>query len=189
MKKKKINPKKIILILLILIIVFLSLILVRLNVRTVGENFEYIYSDEMDKNTFSPEMIHLVIAAYEGDENPKAITKATYNLIVNLIPEYVKKCVDESQTQKYYEKNKDTIYLLLGIDNQEEFNKLIKEVNKLSGDLEFESAKFDRETIEKNTNNLTVVLKIKYVNQEEISINVKIDNRTSSTRPTIKFYK
>lgn len=189
MKKKKINPKKIILILLILIIVLLFLLLIRLKARTTKENFEYIYSDEMDENTFSPEMIHLVIAAYEGDVNPKAITKSTYNFITNLIPEYLNKCVDENETQKYFERNKESIYLLLGIDNQEGFKNLIQEIKKLSGDLVFEYAKFDRETIKRNTNNLTVVLKIKYENQEEISVNVKIDNKISSSRPTIRFYK
>ncbi len=190
MKKIKINSKKILIIIfIILCILLISLILVKSKIRTAEENFEYIYSDEMDENTFSPEMIHLVIAAYNGEENPKSITKSTYNLIVNLIPEYLKKCVNEEQTLKYYEKNAKDIYLLLGIDNKEEFNNIIKEISKLSGDLKFESAKFDRTTIEKSNNSLKVVLKIKYVDQEEISLNVEIKNKSYLTKPTIKFYK
>lgn len=189
MKKKKINLKKLIIIMLILLTVLLTLMILRLKARTYKETFNYIYSEDMDEGTFSPEMIHLVIAAYEGDENPKAITKATYNFITNLIPKYLNECVRENNIESYFENNKEQIYLLTGINNKDDFNKLIQEIKKLSGDLQFEYAQFDRETIKKNNNNLTVELKIKYLNQEEISVNLKINNKVNSSNPTIKFYK
>lgn len=185
----KINPKKIIVIFLILIIILISLLLLMQKVKETEQKFEYIYSDSMNDGTFSPKMIHLVIAAYEGDVNPKAITKATYNFITDLIPKYINIDNDESEIQKYFERNKEAIYLLVGIDNQDDFKNLMQEINKLSYNSEFEKAEFDRETIKKNINNLTVTLKIKYANQEEISINMRINNSVSSSKPAIKFYK
>ena len=63
------------------------------------------------------------------------------------------------------------------------------ELKKLNGNLKFEYAKFDRESVKVNENDLEVVLKIKYQNQEEISVNMRIKNTESETRPSIEFYK
>lgn len=105
MKVNKKNVKKrIVIILIILIIALLLLILMMNRVRTPQETFKYIYSDEMDEGTFSPEMIHIVIAAYEGKVNPKAISKATYYMITSRIPEYLNNCKDDDSTEKYFEK-------------------------------------------------------------------------------------
>lgn len=188
MKNKKILILAVIMILMILL---LSLIILLIqNKRTPKENFKYIYSDEMDEGTFSPEMIHIVIARYEGDINPKAITKASYNLINKVIPTYSKYCKDEKSMKDYFDKNKNEITLETGILTENEFEKFINEINKLSGKLKFESAKFDRESITVNKNDLEVVLKIKYKDNEEISINTKINNKkTSSSRAAIRFYK
>lgn len=103
-------------------------------------------------------------------------------------PEYLKNCSDNN-TEKYFNKNKDSIYLDTGITNKDDFDKLIKEISKLSGKLELEYAIFDRETIKVNKTNLEVVLKIKYKDQDEISLNVRIKNKQRDNVPSIEYYK
>lgn len=188
MKKKKIIIIGVIL-LIILMIYLLSFVLLKSRTRAPYENFKYIYSDEMDEGTFSPEMIHIVIALYEGNINPKAITKASYNLITQIIPTYLRICKDDKSIQEYYENNSKQISLEIGITKEEDFKKFVDEIKKLSGNLKFEYAKFDRETIEINKNNLEVVLKIKYKEQEEISFNVRINNKETSSKSAIEFFK
>lgn len=183
------NKKKIIIILIILMLVLLLLVILKSRIRTSQEMFEYIYSNDMDEETFSPEMIHIVIAAYEGDINPKAISKATYYMITNRIPEYLKNCKDNQSLNKYFEKNAESIYLETGIENYDDFKRLIDEFRKLSGNLKLEYAKFDRDSIKVNKNNLEVILKIKYQEQDEISLNMKIKNKKTANSPAIEFYK
>lgn len=189
-KKANLNKnKKIVISMLIVLTILIVILIVLINIlRTPQETFEYIYSDEMDKGTFSPEMIHIVIAAYEGEVNPKAISKSTYYLITEIIPEYLNKCKD-GDTNKYFDKESNSIYLMTGIKNKEDFKKFMDELKKLNGNLKFEYAKFDRESVKVNENDLEVVLKIKYQNQEEISVNMRIKNTESETRPSIEFYK
>lgn len=187
-KQKEIQKRRIILLIFILLIFLGVLMVVKFYLTKDKINFEYIYSDEMKNGTFSPKMIHLVIAAYEGDVNPKSISKSTYYMITTKIPEYLKNCSDNN-TEKYFNKNKDSIYLDTGITNKDDFDKLIKELSKLSGKLELEYAIFDRETIKVNKTNLEVVLKIKYKDQEEISLNVRIKNKQRDEVPSIEYYK
>ena len=189
-KKANLNKnKKIVISMLIVLTILIVILIVLINIlRTPQETFEYIYSDEMDKGTFSPEMIHIVIAAYEGEVNPKAISKSTYYLITEIIPEYLNKCKD-GDTNKYFDKESNSIYLMTGIKNKEDFKKFMDELKKINGNLKFEYAKFDRESVKVNENDLEVVLKIKYQNQEEISVNMRIKNTESETRPSIEFYK
>lgn len=189
-KKANLNKnKKIVISMLIVLTILIVILIVLINIlRTPQETFEYIYSDEMDEGTFSPEMIHIVIAAYEGEVNPKAISKSTYYLITELIPEYLNKCKD-GDTNKYFDKESNSIYLMTGIKNKEDFKKFMDELKKLNENLKFEYAKFDRESVKVNENDLEVVLKIKYQNQEEISVNMRIKNTESETRPSIEFYK
>lgn len=185
----KLKKKIVLIVLILLVIVLLTMIVLKNKIRTPRENFQYIYSDEMDEGTFSPKMIHMVIAAYDGEINPKAITKSTYYIITQKIPEYVMNCRDDDSLERYFKKNRESIYLETGIKDKENFKCFITELRKLSGNLEYEYAIFDRETIKVNKNSLDVLLKVKYKNNDEISFNVQIENKESINNPSIKFYK
>ncbi len=190
MKKKK----NILIVIMIILLIILMIVIVTLNKlktkndRTSEENLEYINSDELEEGTISPDMIHVVIALYEGELNPKAISKATYYFINDLVPEYLKKCKNEEVTRKYFEKNKDNIYLDIGINKEDEFVNLINEIKKLSGKLEFESSRFDKDSINVKSNHLETVLYIKYKDNEEIAIRMKLLNRVYENKTSIKFY-
>lgn len=183
--------KKTVLILILILMVSLIVCLVGLikikNVRNSKENLEYINSDELDEGTVSPSMIHVVIALYEGDLNPKAISKSTYHFINHLVPEYLKKCTNEEITRKYFQKNKNDIYLDIGIDEETKFIDLINEISKLSGDLEFESSRFDKDNVIVNTNGTEAILYIKYKNNEEIAVKVKLLNKVYSNKTSVQF--
>ncbi len=187
---KNISLKKIVIVLMLLFLLLGIIITIYINkIRTPKEMYSYIYSDEIDEGTFSPKMIHMVIVAYEGEVNPKAISKSTYYMITNRIPEYLNKCKDNKSLNDYFEKNSNSIYLATGINNNEQFKKLLAELKKVSGKLKLDCAEFDRETIKVNKNNLEVVLKIKYEKQEEILLNMRISNKESVKKPAIEFYK
>lgn len=183
--------KNILLILILILLVVLIICIIGLSkikkIRSSEENLEYINSDELDEGTISPEMIHVVIALYKGDLNPKAISKSTYHFINHLVPEYLKKCTNEEITKKYFQKNKYDIYLDTGINKEEEFINLINNINKLSGNLEFETSRFDKDSIVKNNNGIEAILYIKYKNNEEISVKVKLLNKVYSDKTSVLF--
>lgn len=182
MKKRRI----IIILLIILLIVVLSLIIIKLNIRTPRQNLDYINSNEIDEGTFSPQMIHVVVASYEGDLNPKAISKSAYYFLNTVIPKYLKECND---SEKYFEKNKDAIKLDIGVTNSEEFSNLMQEIKKLSGNLEYESSRFDADNIKKDFKGLKTTLYIKYKNNPEISFDITISDKIQSDRNSVKFSK
>lgn len=186
MKKRKIL---IILILIILLVLMITLIILKSHIRTPKENLEYINSDEMDSGTFSPQMIHIVIAYYEGDLNPKAISKSTYYFVNNMIPKLLKECSDDSKIDKYFEKNMDEIKFNIGINDKDEFKALMQEIKKLSGKLEFESSRFDRDNITRENSSLKTILYVKYKNNPELSFDVTISNKVYNNKSSIKFSK
>ncbi len=181
-----------IIIAMIILLIALIIVIFQLNklkgTRTSKENLEYINSDELEDGTVSPDMIHVVIALYEGELNPKAISKSTYHFINHLVPEYLKKCKNEEITREYFQRNKEDIYLDIGINKEEEFISLINEINTLSGNLEFESSRFDKDTLVVKNNRVEAVLYIKYRNNDEINVNVNLYNKVYSNRTSIKFY-
>lgn len=181
-----------IIIAMIILLIALIIVVFQLNklkgTRTSKENLEYINSDELEDGTVSPDMIHVVIALYEGELNPKAISKSTYHFINHLVPEYLKKCKNEEITREYFQRNKEDIYLDIGINKEEEFISLINEINTLSGNLEFESSRFDKDTLVVKNNRVEAVLYIKYRNNDEINVNVNLYNKVYSNRTSIKFY-
>ena len=181
-----------IIIAIIILLIALIIVIFQLNklkgTRTSKENLEYINSDELEDGTVSPDMIHVVIALYEGELNPKAISKSTYHFINHLVPEYLKKCKNEERRREYFQRNKEDIYLDIGINKEEEFISLINEINTLSGNLEFESSRFDKDTLVVKNNRVEAVLYIKYRNNDEINVNVNLYNKVYSNRTSIKFY-
>ncbi len=156
--------------------------------RTSEENLAYINSDELEEGTISPDMIHVVIALYEGELNPKAISKSTYHFINHLVPEYLKKCKNDEVARKYFQKNKDNINFDIGISKEEEFVNLIHEIQKLSGNLEFESSRFDPDEVIVKSNHVEAVLYIKYKNNDEIAVTIRLSNKVYENKNSIKFY-
>ncbi len=191
-KNKKSKNKKIILFSIIMMLVLLSCMVIVINIIRLNDpevNLEYINSDEMRDETFSPDMIHIVISKYEGNLNPKAISKSTYYFINTVVQRYLNNCVDEESTKRYFNSNADSIYIDIGIDSEDEFYELIQEIDKLNGKLEYENATFKMNEIYVNSNNTEAILYIKYKDNPEISVKTTISNRVYNNRSSIKYSK
>lgn len=188
-KEKKIK-KKFVVLLIVCCLLLLSLLgaLLYFVIAELPENkLTYINSDEMKEGTTSPKMIHVVISRYDGDLNPKAITKSTYNFINSIIPKYLKKISNEDEAISYYNKNIQEIYTEIGIRNQNEFIDLYKEISKLEGELEYESSKFKLNEVEKGNRETEANLYIQYSNNPEICIKIIVSNRVYENRTSIKY--
>lgn len=190
MKKRiKINKKILLLIIIIVVVVLIALIMLLDTTKSHINNLEYINSDEMNEGTFSPEKIHVLLQIYKGDLNPKAISKSTYYFTQSLVPEYYKKCKTEFSAKRYYFNNKKNIFIDTGINSEEDFLKLNSEIQKLSGELIFESSRFGIDEMKKKSDGVETYLYIKYKNNDEIKIKVIIYNTVLEDCSTVIFGK
>ena len=187
MKKKKLLVF-IFLVIILLIIFTLLLRISIINKNSSQDNLEYIYSEEIKEGTTSPDMIHVVIALYKGEVDPRSISKSTYYFINTVVPNYLKKCTNDKKTEKFFKKNLDNIKMDVNT-NKSEFKGLISEIRKLSGELEYESSRFDSDTIRRTNKGLEAMLYIKYKNNPEISVKVTILNEPDLNKSPIKYTK
>ena len=181
--------KKILITIIILTILLVALLIVVFMQTNTKRNLEYINSDEMNEGTVSPDFIHVVVASYKGKLNPKAISKSTYYFINELVPKYLKKCDNSESARKYFQRNLKDIKLDIGVEKEEEFLKLMEEIQKLTPELKLERSYFNMDEIENNYNNTKANLYIKYENNPEISVKLTISNRIYQDKSTIKFSK
>lgn len=188
--KEKMIKKKFVVLLIVCCLLLVSLLgtLLYCVIAELPENkLAYINSNEMKDGTTSPKMIHVVISRYEGDLNPKAITKSTYNFINSIIPKYLKKIDSEDDAIKYYNKNKSEINKEIGIKNETEFVDLYKEISKLEGKLKYESSKFKMDEVEKGDRETEANLYIQYSNNPEICVKIIISDRIYANKTSIKY--
>lgn len=178
--------KQIIWILLLIICLLLVLVVKISNIRDSKESFEYIISDKMDEETVSPSMIHVVLGLYKGDVDPKAISKSTYYFVNTVIPKYYQKYSSIEKAESYYDKYKEDIYLDTGIDNKEEFIKLINQINKIENS-KIISSRFDKDYIIVTEDYLETILYVKLENDKEVSFKVIINNDYSLKTHFIKY--
>lgn len=118
--------------------------------------------------------------AYKGDLKITNIGKSMYYVVAEFLPEQYEKLrkKDGKKLEKYYEKNSELIEVALGIENKKKFIELIKVLKELNVDiLEFESFYIDIDSIKNASTYTSAVLNVKYKNCEEISINMRINNK------------
>lgn len=166
-----------------ILIIFLG---IELTQNTGKENYEYIISDEMKKETKSPEMIHVILSLYKGEVNPKFIAKSNYYFIDSVIPRYQKECKNLDKAQKYFSDNKEDIYYDTGIEEEQEFLDLIENINKLNKS-KIESSRFDKKDVIVSDKCLETKLYVKSKKDTEIKFKVTIDNKMNPNTPFIKY--
>lgn len=188
-KEKKMERKIIILLIasFVVLVSLLGALLFFITTESPKEKLNYINSDEMKEGTTSPKMIHAVITRYEGNLNPKAITKSTYNFINTIVPKYLKEINTEEEAKEYYNKHSEDIYVEIGIGKEDDFLELYKELSKLSGELKCESATFKLNEVEVKTASTEANLYIKYADNPEICIKIIISNNVYTNRSSIKY--
>lgn len=185
------NLKKIIIILVFLVITVFNVILLNINIsqiNTVQHDLEYINSDEVPEGIESPKFIGKTFSQYSGNIKAISISKACYMFATKILPEYRNECAKEEYITEYYNKHAGNIFILTGIQNQEDFRRLIVEIKKLNKNLIFESYRFDLNNISINNDYIIAKLYIKYENCDEVMVNVKIYNQVYNDRTSICFY-
>ncbi|MBO5005335.1 MAG: hypothetical protein J6D03_08930 [Clostridia bacterium] len=184
------NLKDIIIILIFLVIIVFNVILLNINlgqINTIQHDLEYINSDEVPEGIESPKFIGKTFSQYSGNVKAISVSKACYMFATNILPEYRKECAKEDIIE-YYNKHAGDIFILTGIQTQEDFCRLIKEIKKLNENLIFESYRFDFNNISINNDYIIAKLYIKYKNCDEVMVNVKIYNQVYNDRTSICFY-
>lgn len=183
------NLKNIIIILIFLVIIAFNVILLKINIsqiNTVQYDLEYINSDEVPEGIESPKFIGKTFSQYSGNVKAISVSKACYMFATEILPEYRKACAEEDIT-RYYNKHAGNIFILTGIQTQDDFSSLIEEIKKLDEDLIFESYRFDFNNISINNDYIIAKLYIKYKSCDEVMVNVKIYNQVYADRTSICF--
>ena len=147
--------------------------------------------NKMNSEMPIPENLYLIMAIYNGDLTTEIISKTYNNFAVNVLPKYYKACNEKSseEIKKYFNKNKNSIYIELGYENETEFESFINSLKKLEGEkLEFESYRILQKTVEKSYNNVNAYIAIKYKNNNEIFFNSHISDRILKECISIKMY-
>lgn len=189
MKNKKV--KKILILLVICILLLFSLLLFILfnsELKAQRELNVTLISNEMDEHLELPKGLYKLIEIYKGELTTEIISKQ-YNKIAKVfIPKYYEDCknLNDSELNKYFNKNKKVIYIELGYETYEEFNKFIKELSNLTGNkLVFESYEIPIDSIEKTDIGYSAYISIKYENNETITFNSNISRKAEKDKTSI----
>lgn len=198
MDKKNTNKiRKIKTCLLLLMILVVILIIAIIYIYKNDSNNEeisklrYIYNQEWNDEVF-PKGMPEFIRNYEGELTAQNIGKSIYYVITDSIPMYNKTLSDKSdeQLKEYFQNNKVGISVDFGIENELDFIRLIKEIEKIYSE-EFELEKFyiDESSIIPTLTNTTADLYIKYKDCEEVKLKIKVSSDKNNNMSSIKYYK
>ncbi len=188
MKKAKYVKYLIILCMIILIGIILFLVFNQ-ELHAQNKLEEIMVSNDMEDDLVLPKGLYKLGAEYDGRLSTEIICKAYNNLAVNIIPKYYKQCkdLDDNSLTKLFEKNKHVIYLELGYDNVLDFKDLISSLKTLKTDtLKFENYELNGDSLLENSNNFSIYLSIKYVDNTELLLNSYVNKKkTTDTTPII----
>ncbi len=156
------------------------------NQRKQAEKFmNYVTSTEVDSDIKTPELMHIVLAAYKGNCEGLNIVKSINYIANNTIPEINKKCGNKMSAKIYYNNNKYKIEKQTGIKSFDEFYKLVErcKVSKKSNTVE--SMRADVNSIERESNGVKARIYVKYNDSDEISFDIKILNDVFSDKTSV----
>ena len=129
---------------------------------------------------------------YSGELKSKNIGKSIYYMANEVIPRYYTqlKQLSDEEIEKYYKKNKKTIYLDTGKIEVNNFILLINEIKKINNQsLELEEYYIDKDSIVAQNNSTKADLYIKYKNNDAIAIKIQVLNKFKDDVSSVKYYK
>lgn len=188
MKKAK-YVKYLIILCMIILIGIISFLVFNQELHAQNKLEEIMISNDMKDDLVLPKGLYKLGAEYDGRLSTEIICKAYNNLAVNIIPKYYKQCkdLDDNSLTKLFEKNKEVIYLELGYDNVSDFKDLISSLKTLKTDtLKFENYELNGDSLLENSNNFSIYLSIKYIDNTELLLNSYVNKKkTTDTTPII----
>lgn len=177
-----------VLILAILGIILSSYLLFNPKIRAYRKLDEILIANEMKSGLAIPKELFELGAVYKGKLTTQNICKTYDNIVTKVIPKYYKKCknMNDDELNKYYQKNKDIIYIELGIEEFNEFNGLINRIINLQGTkLEYENCSLIADSIKEEDTGITVYISIKYKNNTDLILNSFVQNKVNKNASSI----
>lgn len=192
LKKKTIAISIISLSILVLILIILLIISIfnNSNVINAKNRLDYIYSDEWNDEKF-PDGMPKFYRSYEGKLTAENIGKSIYYVVNELIPNYNNTFNGKSDNEitQFYNENKEEIALLLGINDINDFKDFINKILEINSSEQTELEEFfiDGESIKSIASYSTADLHIKYKENEEIIVKIKVLRNKSNEISSIQY--
>lgn len=194
-KMKNKNLKILLILILFLIVIFIILLSIsnKINpLKNANGRLAYILEDETWEKygEIYPDGSALLKRTYFGDLTIFSIGKSMYYVATDFLP-YEHKILKNKNNKtfsKYYNKNSELLKIALGIENEKQFleiSDLLKSLN--TNELKFESFYIDKNSIKAASTYTTANLIIKYKDCEEITLNMKINNRKYKDMSSITY--
>lgn len=192
-RKNKISTKKIgiiaTIVAVLIIIVFFMIINIYAKIKTEEEkinnknNFENIKTGVIEEHYQNGEIIpendNFFTRLYDGTVKDEEIYEKLFLLVNYTIPSIKDslKEKNEQEIKKYYNENKEKILTSIGCENQDEFLKFKKIIDKVDKN-KFKKAKYDIEKFIEEDEYVTVPIILEYEN-ETIIIKLELLKRNS----------
>lgn len=186
------NPKNInanfikaIIIGLVICVIILYVVLIIMSEKEFGSNesirqFQYINDSKAWNEEEYPFAAYMLFMEYDGELKTDNVVKSMSYVANMVIPKYYLKLrnASEKEISKYYSINSKAIRFDIGLEDEEDFKKLIKSVQNLKSDqLVFESYRINENKIVKFNRYIQTQLLIKYKDNEAIAFNIKVYNK------------
>lgn len=153
--------------------------------KEVKNYMNYINSDEVGSELKTPDLMHVVLAAYKGEAKGLTILKSVMYFKNNLIPDIQKNCGNRLFANIYYRRHSKQLYNEFGINNKEEFYVLVDKCNQLGDVNKLKTIGFNTDSIKRVNDGLYVELKMKTDGNSEVTFNVRILNKVYSDKASV----
>ena len=139
------------------------------------ETIKKVNEGYLEKGEIVPENYNFLVRLYDGVVDDTELYSKLYKVIYQNIPELIDNLYGKSENEiiEFFNVNKQNVYETFGIDNSEEFIKLINKISNVK-DLEYSSSTLDVENLQDDNEYTTVDLKVKYSTGKEITLVLKL---------------
>lgn len=191
--------KNLLKIIMCLIIIILILVLILLLIKKKDnqdlndkqDNFPE-KTEPLSENIIIPSNSYLFFGKYvNGDIESKEIYETIYEFSNVIIPNYYYnlKNLNQEQIEQYYIDNEESISKYIQVNGKQEFNDFAKVLKGLTTEkLTLESMEFKEDEITYTNIATTSKIKLKYKDNKEIILNVKVYKRRQDNGKNIIFY-
>ncbi len=190
MNRKQVKYKKRLIIILIICLIIISILLFYLNKLAKTKEYEDSIKDfqefrvEYEAQTILPRKIY-ELYNYDGEYDRDFLYKNMKRFVDYL--GYLKENVTQSNSSDFYNKNKDEILSITGIDSAEEFQALVKMIEEKNVKVdEFKYAEIEAGSSYEEMGYYNFVLYLYYGENNELSeFNVAFANTKNQSRAVI----
>lgn len=190
MNRKQVKYKKRLIIILIICLIIISILIFYLNKLVKTKEYEDSIKDfqefrvEYEAQTILPRKIY-ELYNYDGEYDRDFLYKNMKRFVDYL--GYLKENVTQSNSPDFYNKNKDEILSITGIDSAEEFQALVKKIEEKNVKVdEFKYAEIEAGSSYEEMGYYNFVLYLYYGETNELSeFNVAFANTKNQSRAVI----